>query len=412
MMDINKSEPAKNIPTIQPPQISGKTGFKIANNFILLFISAILLSFNYFFVYFINSSFLSSIIDERYISSVFAIGAILNIIVFTKTPKILATFGNFKLSFYLSILEIIVLASIGFASNIILALILFTIHQIASPILLYTLDIYLEKFSSVAEMGSIRGTYLSITNIPPAVTPFIVVLILANSENGPEYGKIYLIAAAFLIPFVAIIVSNFKKFEDPVYTTTPYKYSIKNFMSNQNLRNIFKDHFLLHLFYSSMVIYMPIYLNKYIGFDWPEIGLMFSIMLLPFILFQYPLGKLEDKLHDEKTVLITGFMIMAASSILIPFINERSFILWAGILFISRIGASFVEVSGESYFFKHIRAENASFVSIFRMTRTMPFLLMPIIALPVIYLFGIQYIFLVIGLIVFFGGMRYTFRLK
>jgi MFS family permease len=380
-----------------------------SNNFILIFISGILLCFNYYFVYFINSSFLSSIIDERYVSSVFAIGAILNIIIFTKTPKILAKIGNFKLSFYLSIAEIAVLAGMAMIHNIVIVLILFTIHQIASPILLYTLDIFLEKFSPITEMGSIRGTYLAITNIPPAVTPFIVGLLLtANSD----YGKVYLIAAAFLIPFLAIIVSNFKKFEDPVYSTTPYKYSIRNFMSNQNLNNIFKDHFLLHLFYSAMVIYMPIYLNKYIGFDWPEIGLMFSIMLLPFILFQYPLGRIEDRLHDEKTVLIAGFMIMAGSSILIPFITGQSFILWTGILFISRIGASFVEVSGESYFFKHIRAENASYVSIFRMTRTLPFLIMPIIALPIVFLFGMQYIFLAIGIIVFFGGLRYTFRLK
>lgn len=379
------------------------------SKFILIFISGILLCFNYYFIYFINSSFLSSIIDEKFISSIFAVSAILNLYFFTKAPAILAKIGNFKLSFYLSILEIIILGSLGFTMNAFIAIPFFIIHQIIAPILMYTLDIYLEKFSPASEIGSIRGTYLTITNIPPVVTPFIVGLIL-NNQSG--FGKIYLISAAFLIPFIAILISNFRNFEDPSYSTTPYKYAIKNFMSNQNLANIFKDNFLLHLFYASMVIYMPIYLNKYIGFDWPEIGLMFSIMLMPFILFQYPLGKLEDKLHDEKTILITGFLIIAVSCVLIPFIKESSFVLWAGILFISRIGASFVEVSGESYFFKHIRAENASYVSIFRMTRSLPFLIMPIIALPIVFLLGVQYIFLVIGLIVLFGGLRYTFRLK
>ncbi len=161
-----------------------------------------------------------------------------------------------------------------------------------------------------------------------------------------------------------------------------------------------------------MAIYMPIHLYFDVGFNWPEIGTMFSIMLLPFILFQIPLGSIEDRKHDEKQILVTGFLIMSIATILMSFIVEKNFILWTALLFISRIGASFVEVSTESYFFRHISTENASYVSIFRMTRSIPYLVIPVISYFAITYLGSQYLFLITGIIVFLGGLRYTFELR
>ncbi|MEI6490368.1 MAG: MFS transporter [bacterium] len=381
---------------------------KHAKNFIIVFISALLLAFNFFFVYFINSSYLNTIVGEKYVALFFALGAIFNIFIFMNAARILSRFGNFKFTLYLSFLEIAVLTGLATLSNPIVLTILFVAHQALSPVLLYTLDIFLEKISSTANIGSIRGTYLTIMNIPPAIAPVIVGLILAK----PEYWKIYFISAIFLVPFIIIMIMNFKDFKDPAYTTLPFKASLKAFFSDVNLSNIFKDNLILHFFYASMVIYMPIHLSANLGFSWPEIGTMFSIMLLPFILFQIPLGSIEDREHDEKQVLITGFLIMSIATILMSFIVERNFILWTSLLFISRVGASFVEVSTESYFFKHISTENASYVSIYRMTRAIPYLIIPFISYVAIAYLGFQYIFLVMGILVFLGGLRYTFELR
>lgn len=381
---------------------------KHAKNFIIVFVAALLLAFNFFFVYFINSSYLETLVGEKYVALFFAIGAILNILIFMNAAKILSHYGNFKFTLYLSILEIVVLLGLATFSNPLILLVLFTAHQALSPVLLYTLDIFLEKISSNASIGSIRGTYLTIMNIPPAIAPIIVGLILAK----PEFWKIYLISAIFLIPFIIIIIMNFKNFKDPNYTALSFSTSLRAFFRDLNLSNIFKDNLILHFFYAIMVIYMPIHLNTNIGFSWPEIGTMFSIMLLPFILFQIPLGNIEDREHDEKEILVAGFLIMSIATILMSFIVENNFILWTSLLFISRIGACFVEVSTESYFFRHIRTENASYVSIFRMTRAVPYLIIPLISYLAITFFGLQYIFLVMGILVFLGGLRYTFELR
>ena len=147
------------------------------------------------------------------------------------------------------------------------------------------------------------------------------------------------------------------------------------------------------------------------GFDWSEIGTMFSIALLPFIIFQIPIGKIEDRRHDEKNVLIFGFLIMALTVALIPFITEKSFVLWTVTLFVSRIGASIVEVSTETYFFKRVKPTNAGYISLFRMTKSMPFVVVPIIAGVSTFFFGMQYSWIALSLIMLVG-IRYTVKLR
>ena len=155
---------------------------------------------------------------------------------------------------------------------------------------------------------------------------------------------------------------------------------------------------------------MPIYLIQNIGFSWSEMGIILSIALLPFIIFQIPIGKIEDQKHDEKMLLIVGFLIMSISVAMMPFIVEKSFVFWAVILFVSRIGASIVEVSTETYFFKHVKSTNAGYISLFRMTRNMAFLVVPVIAGIAIYTMGIEYSWIVLSIMMLFG-IRYTTKL-
>ena len=52
------------------------------------------------------------------------------------------------------------------------------------------------------------------------------------------------------------------------------------------------------------------------------------------------------------------------------------------VLFVSRIGASLVESASESYFFKHVKKEDAGLISLFRMVRPISYILVPLITIP------------------------------
>ena len=385
-------------------QVIGK--LRTVKTFLLIFVAVLLLSFHFYFTYFINSTYITGYVGEKNIGYVYAIIGLVNIIVFLLAPRLLRRFGNVRLTTFFTLLAGACLLVLAFNTSFVVVLTTFIIYEAIAPLLFYALDIFLEKFSSIAEMGSIRGIYLTMMNLPTMITPFIVGLILTK----PDYWKVYLIGAAFLVPFLIIILANFRSFKDPEYPRIDVKDLARTFYQNHNVFDVFLDNFLLNLFFAWMVIYMPIYLRYHIGFEWSAIGVMFSIMLLPFILFQIPIGRYEDEKHDEKWLLVLGFAILSGATMLIPFIVGQNFVIWTAVLFITRVGASIVEVSSESYFFKHIHTDNAGFISLFRMTRALPYVIIPLVGVLLSFI-DFKYIFLVLGIIMTLG-IRYAFKLE
>lgn len=377
--------------------------------FLILFLAILLLSFHTYFIYFINSTYLESHVGTEKVSFIYALGAILNIIAYLSIPSLLRKYGNFRLTYLLTTGTFILLLGLALISWTPAVIALFILYMMISPIIVYCVDIFLEKYSSAEEMGSIRGIYLTVVSLPAIIAPFISGLILTGSGD-PTYWKIYLIASAFLIPFLIIIASNFKKFEDPYYPRLHIKEVLHKFYHNKNIFDVFLDNFLLQLFYGWFVIYIPLYLREYIGFEWSEIGLMFSIMLLPFLLLQIPVGRIADQRQDEKYLLMFGFIIMAGTTLVIPFITEASFVLWTSLLFTSRIGASIVEVSSESYFFKHVHVSNTGFISLYRLTRSLPFIVTPLVS-ALLLIIDLRFTFLVLGIVMLLG-VRYAISIK
>ena len=159
-----------------------------------------------------------------------------------------------------------------------------------------------------------------------------------------------------------------------------------------------------------MVIYTPIYMHEYIGFNWSEIGIIFGIMLLPFIILEFPLGRLSDNMGERK-MLIIGFLIISISPLMIPFFTTKEFFLWAFILFTTRVGAAIIEIMSENLFFKSIREEETNVLSFFRSTNPLSYIIAPLLAIPVLLLVpSFQYLFYILGAIML-GGFLISLRL-
>ncbi len=394
---------------------------------VLILVSVLLLSFHFFFVYFINSTYISAIVGDTGVSVIYGIGAAFNILLFLKAPKMLRRYGLVNMTIGLAFMEIVALVILAFPIHPVLLLIAFFMHIAAAPLLIYCMDMFLEQYGPKEQTGSIRGMFLSIWNLPTVITPFIVGLILANTTNAADmaigakgmlaslrdagYWKIYLISAIFLIPFLVILKSNFGKNADPAYPDVRIMDTFMHFLKHKNVFDVFIDRLLLNLFFAWSAIYLPIYLHEFIGFSWNQVGILLVMTALPFVLFQGRIGRMQDQRSQEKTLLIAGFLIMAIGSIMVPFLTAKSIVSWAILLFITYTGASMVEVSSESYFFKHVSPTNSGFISIFRMTRAMPYLVIPLAVAFILAFMPFNYIFLVLGLIMLLG-IRYAFLIR
>jgi len=87
------------------------------------------------------------------------------------------------------------------------------------------------------------------------------------------------------------------------------------------------------------------------------------------------------------------------------------FLTWTLVLFITRIGASLIEISSESYFFKQIDSTDTNIISFFRNARSVAYILAAIIASATLMFLDFRFIFLVLGIIVL-CGLRYSLALR
>jgi len=169
--------------------------------------------------------------------------------------------------------------------------------------------------------------------------------------------------------------------------------------------------FFLSFFYAWMTIYTPIYLYRSMGFDWKIIGVIFTIMLTPFVLFELPLGKLADKKLGEKEILNCGIIIISISTMVLSFLTSHAFWIWGLVLFATRVGASAVEIASESYFFKHINAQDSEIISIFRIISPLAYSVAPLMASLALIIIDIRFLFLTLGIFMLLG-LKYSLTLK
>ncbi len=370
-------------------------------NIFVIYVLGFLFAFHTSLPAFINSSFLNIYISDKTIGLIYTIASIITIIFLFLTPLILKRVGNFKVSLFLVFFEIVSLAGLILSKNFFLLVGFFISSLVIIPLIYLVFDIYLESYSHDFVTGKIRGAYLTLSNLAWIFSPLIVGLILTNGD----YWKVYFSALIFLIPIFFIVILFFRKFKDPEYETVSVLKTIKEIRNNKNINNVLKINFLLNFFYAWMTIYTPLYLHEYSGFSWSEIGLIFSIMLIPFILTQFPLGKIADEKLGEKEILIGGFLIMSISTFSLFFIPLGSSLwFWAVFLFITRLGASSVEVMSSAYFFKMVNNSKANLISCLGISRALAYIIGPLSLSICLLLIGDKgKLFLVLGLIMLLG---------
>ncbi|HEY4483847.1 MAG TPA: MFS transporter [Candidatus Paceibacterota bacterium] len=375
----------------------------------LVYIGGFFFTLHIAFASYINSSFIAQIIGDKFVGLFFIIASIGTVLALSLTPLFIRNFG-FKLGF-LSLLLVNLLLTIFITLDNNKSLVVLTalfFFYIIGLVLKYILDLFLETLSSDENTGGIRGTFLSTTNLGWVLVPILLGSVLGS---GSDYSLIYLLSGLAILPFTIIVLLIFKNKLPTIKETKKSTSIIKSFYTiisstkntDKNLKHILIIDFLLNFFYAFMVIYTPIYLHTYIGLPWIDIGLIFTIMLLPFVLLQYPLGQLADRLWGEKEIIILGLLITGLSTIAVSFIDTNSLIVWTIILFITRIGAASIEIGKETFLFKHINSNDSNLLSLSRIMLPLAYIAGPACATIIIYLGSIQLLFIFLGLIMILG---------
>ncbi len=347
-----------------------------------------------------NSSFLSLFADERTVGLIYMTGAALSILGYLIAPLVIRRIGNYGTSIGLVCIQIALFWGLISSDSSIAIAGLFAAQMAIVSLIGLTLDVFLEAYTDGHHVGHVRGLYTTILNASWLIGPLIGGMLINGGDN---YRDTYIASLAMLFPLIYLIHRNFPRFKDPRYMhLSPWKL-IQHIWSNHSWRKLFFGNVILQTFYAWMVIYSPIYLHKTVGFDWDEIGIILTVMLLPFVLIQYRLGKLADTRYGEKEIMAIGFGIMGISTIVLAFITSTSVLVWAIALFMTRIGAAAVEIMMETYFFKTVSLRDTATLGMFRITRPFSNFIAPLVTGFGLLFVTHEYLFVVIGVISLIG---------
>jgi len=271
-----------------------------------------------------------------------------------------------------------------------------------------SLDAILETFSKDKFSGRIRGAHLTIINLGFLFGPMLATSIL---EKFDFYGVFILVFAINALTFIVGLL-GLSKVNETFGKRIKITGIIKEAAKNKNIAFIFYISFILEFFYALMVIYTPLYLLD-LGFSWEQIGLILTIMLVPFVFLQYPIGVVADKKYGEKEFLIVGIIITGLETFTLCLLTTKTVWIWALMLFGTRIGAALIEILRDSYFYKKIDERDVELIALFRTAMPVGYIVATGLSALILGYFpgGIKIIFLVVALAVF-SALYPAFRLK
>lgn len=374
----------------------------------LINLMSIMLGLQMGLVSYILSTFLEKHVGAKNVGWLFLIGYFISFFILINLHKLVRKCGKSQTLFIFVAIRWIALIGMGafwFHS----ASVFFVILSLVGVAILWTtLDILIETYSENKTTGKTRGLLLTFLNLGFIISPFLSTWLVDNYDNG--YQLVFYTASFFTFIPLAILALFFSERKYHVVRRKKHFSIIKELLARKDVLRIYWVSFLLDLFYSVMVVYTPVYMLS-IGLSWLEIGKIFTVMLIPFVVLQYPLGVIADKKTGEKEWLIGALAIMAVSVIGIGLISTPNVVIWMLMLLLTRIGAATVEVMRDTYFYKKVGPRDIELIDFYRTTRSLAYIIgMPIFGLLLIFS-PLNYVFIVLGGVIMVGIVP-IFQLK
>ena len=370
-----------------------------------LFLQGAFFSFSSAILSYVLSSYIEKFIDSSYVGVVYLIPNIISIILIFYFGKIIKKFGIYKAYIFDIVLLFLSLFLQAFIDkNIIYILFLLVIYQSTMALSWVFIDYYVEKYSTDSSTGNTKGLQWTIINATFIFGPFFSGFMVQYLG----YEAIFLLASLMIIPPIIFVVKNFKNIKIAHEENT--KINIKEVYKNKAVFKISIVNFLLNFFYCWMTIFTPLYMNKVLNLTWDKIGVITALILLPFIIFQFPAGKIADKYLGEKELLMISILILGLSTIGLFFVKDVFWFIL--ILFTTRIGASVLEIMREVYLYKNINAQNVDLISFYKILSPLSWVVGPALSTILLSIFEMKYLYLILGLTILFVGIPILWNLK
>lgn len=336
-------------------------------SFVFVYFLAIVFSYHTLLVAYITSSYAGNFLSESGVGLLHGLAAAVSVVAFFYFPRVLQEFGNVLVGILLMISLVMLLITMAINSDPLIVLPALFLFLALNPIGYLIIDVFSETLigTNNGGTGAKRGLTLALMSAAAVMAPISMGYLLGDQN---DYTQLFFAAAGIGLLFIAVIVGSFRQFYDPPYEVVPARTLLKKALVNRNISTVLACHLLLQIFFAWIIIFVPLYLSSVLGFSWAEIGVIIAAGLSAYVIFEYPIGVIADRYLGEQEMMALGFVILAITTASIGLVGA-GVVAFMILMFINRIGASFVEVTTESYFFKQIDGKDTHFMSLFRLLR-------------------------------------------
>lgn len=362
-----------------------------------VFIVSFILTISVALTSYVDSSFVESFTSPKIVGIMFTLASLLSLVYIANTPKILSKYGVLKTLTSVGIVYILSIVGLVTINNYHILQFFFLTYWVSAVAMYLSVDILLSHYSKEGSTGGTRGIYLTVYNLAFLIGPFLAGILV----NTIYFKGVYITSGFLVACMLYYFVSKFKDLKIfPKETNFSLISNFLNVLKQKDLRNVYLVAMTLSFFFAWMTIYTPLYLFDQVGLSWQEIGVVFAVMHIPYVLLDIPWGKIADKILGEKEMMMAGIIIVGLCTISLGFITGKEVWIWACGLALTRIGASLIQVTTESYFFKKINKEDTDSISVFRNASPIALLISPIIATIALTFTNRAGLFIILGIIV------------
>jgi MFS family permease len=365
---------------------------------------------HFFLIIYILTPYLATFMPDSATGLVISLGAIITLSVFPFMPHLVRTYGPRRLAIFFAAIEAFALAWLAVGPAPLPAILLVACATAITPLLVYQLDLLLEAtIAKEGTTGRIRTMFLTAGNVALVMAPLLAGLVL---DSGDAYWRVFAVAASSLLPFIFVMsVKRLPEGHTPNFVGLMEAYVC--LLKDKDLRAVVIAHGTLQFFYHIAPLYIPLYLHNVLHMPWTQLGWIFALMLLPFVLLEYPAGWLADHTLGDQELLLGGFVLMAAAFAALALVTPDTMVLVIVIILVmNRAGAALVEAMSEGHFFRRVSETDAATVSLFRMTRPVAALTAPIIGSIILSVSGYGTLFVVTGALIGVVGVMAALRIR
>lgn len=367
-------------------------------------------SAHYFLPLAMLTPFLATKMPEAYTGLVIAAGAFLALLSFLIVPLLEVRFGARRSAIGLGILTLALLLSLAAAPAAPVAVLLVALFCAVQPVFAFLLDLLLEStVKTEGSTGRIHTLFITWGSSALVLSPLALGLLLGE---GSAYERVFFVAALCLVPFVAIMaLSSFAQGSSP--KLHHMKEVVHCLFADADIRAVTLAAFMLQFFYHLAPFFVPLYLHTVLGIAWSDLGWMFALMLIPFLVVEYPVGWIADKKLGDQEFMALGFLITGSAFAALAFVTAETPLLAIALtLLISRIGAALVEATTESHFFRRISEKDVNSVGVFRMMRPVAAISAPVIGTLLLVFSTYNVLFYVTGIGIIAIGVAFALSIK